>query len=117
MDKLWKQVKTEYKLKSELGAGSYGQVMLAKHRHTKQKVAIKLIRDCFKDACMARKTYREVKILRKLSSIPKNIFTTRLIDIILPEGVMDAPGSHANEGVSTSYKLDKDGSLEAKLGA
>lgn len=38
----------------------------------------------FGDVYQARKTLREIKILRKLSRIPNNIFTTNLIDIILP---------------------------------
>lgn len=33
---------------------------------------------------MLRKVLREVIILRKLSEIDKNIYTTKLIDIILP---------------------------------
>ena len=47
-----------------------------------------MVRDAFKDEYSARKILREIKILRKLSRIPNNLFTTKLIDVILPEGVM-----------------------------
>ena len=47
-----------------------------------------MVRDAFKDEYSSRKILREIKILRKLSRIPNNLFTTRLIDVILPEGVM-----------------------------
>jgi hypothetical protein len=42
----------------------------------------------FIDSYQARKTLREIKILRKLSRIPNNLFTTALLDIILPEGIL-----------------------------
>jgi len=54
------------------------------HRETKQLVAIKLMKNIFADSYQARKTLREIKILRKLSRIPNNLFTTLLLDIILP---------------------------------
>ena len=47
-----------------------------------------MVRDAFKDEYSARKILREIKILRKLSRIPNNLFTTKLIDVVLPEGVM-----------------------------
>ena len=84
MDTLWKNVRKDYKLLEEMGQGSYGQVIKAMKRDTKQVVAIKLMKNIFLDSYQARKTLREIKILRKLSRIPNNLFTTALVDIILP---------------------------------
>lgn len=84
MDPLWKNLKGEYKLLEEMGQGSYGFVVKAMHKQTKQIVGIKLMKNIFGDVYQARKTLREIKILRKLSRIPNNLFTTSLLDIILP---------------------------------
>lgn len=73
---------------------------MARHKTTKQQVAIKLITDCFRNSIIARKTFREIRILRKLSMMPQNIFTTKLLDIIMP--VEEDSGSNSdvleNEG-------------------
>ena len=69
MESLWNDVRGEYKLCEQLGAGSYGQVVKAKHRATKQVVAIKLIKDVFKDSFQTRKILREIKIMRKLAKM------------------------------------------------
>jgi hypothetical protein len=45
------------------------------------------MKNIFGDIYQSRKTLREIKILRKLSRIPNNLFTTHLIDIILPTEV------------------------------
>ena len=50
-----------------MGQGSYGQVLKAQNRKTKEMVAIKLMKNIFNDEYSARKTLREIKILRKLS--------------------------------------------------
>ena len=42
------------------------------------------MKNIFGDSYQARKTLREIKILRKLSRIPNNLFTTTLLDVILP---------------------------------
>ena len=67
-----------------LGKGAFGTVMKAKDLSTGQHVAIKCIKDIQKDPYMLRKVLREVIILRKLSEMDKNIYTTNVIDIILP---------------------------------
>lgn len=56
-------------------------------KETKQVVAIKLMKGIFNDLYSARKTLREIKILRKLSRVPNNLFTSILYDIILPTEV------------------------------
>ena len=37
---------------------------------------------------MTRKVLREITILRKLTEMDENIFTTKIIDIIIPNGVV-----------------------------
>ena len=56
----------------------------AKHRVTGQKVAIKLIKDINKSIYGLRKVLREIVLLRKLSEMEQNIFTTKIVELILP---------------------------------
>lgn len=74
----------KYELIEFLGEGTYGQVIKAKSKETGEIVAVKLIKNIFKCVYQARLAYREIFILRKLSEIDGNIYTTKLIDIILP---------------------------------
>jgi hypothetical protein len=41
-----------------------------------------------RDNYMTRKVLRELIILRKLSEIESNLFTTKIVDVILPKGVL-----------------------------
>ena len=84
-------IKKNYKLLEELGKGSFGTVVKAKNRETGQKVAIKLMRDISKSSYSLRKLLREIIILRKLSEIENNIFTTKLLDIIIPDSSSASP--------------------------
>lgn len=56
----------------------------AQHKTSGKIYAIKLIKDAFKSDYHARKTIREVSILRQLSAMKGNVFTTKLYDIIIP---------------------------------
>ena len=47
-----------------IGIGAYGVVCSAMHRKTKEKVAIKKIPNIFDHPVIARRTYREIKILK-----------------------------------------------------
>ena len=47
------------------------------------------MKNIFNDVYQARKVLREITLLRKLSRIPNNIFTSQLYDIILPTGVLE----------------------------
>jgi len=49
---------------------------------------------------------REVEILRKLSSIPGNKHTVKLIDCIAPESFSDQPGSNYLFVVTERVKYD-----------
>ena len=77
----WKFIKKEWKVVKHLGSGTFGQVVLAKHRQTKQEVAIKLIKDDPKDIISNRNLLREISLLSQFSQIQDNIFTTKLLDI------------------------------------
>lgn len=74
----------KYKLTRFLGEGSYGKVVQGKNIITKEKVAIKFIPGF--DSCEynCAKTLREIQILKKLTNIPDNNFTVKILDIILP---------------------------------
>ena len=58
-----------------IGEGSYGTVYEAKNKYDKKHYAIKVFKRPFVSPYTARQTYREVKILRKLSEMETNIFT------------------------------------------
>jgi serine/threonine protein kinase len=79
----WDYVKKDYKLKEHIGQGTYGCVYKAKHRHTKEVCAIKYIKDFMKSEQHAKMVVRELVILRKLTKMKNNIFTTKLRDIII----------------------------------
>lgn len=79
----WEYLKKVYKIKEHIGQGSYGQVHKATNRLTKQVVAIKYIKGFMKNSDHAKMVVRELTILRKLSKIKKNIFTTKLLDVVL----------------------------------
>ena len=81
----WNEVTTEYKIKQIIGEGSYGQVVKARHRETKQIVAIKKI-DCdFGMASELQYLASEVTIMRQLTEMDDNIFTPKLLDVIIPK--------------------------------
>ena len=80
----WAIVLNFYKIDGLAGKGSFGQVCKAQHKTTGKIYAIKLIKDAFKSDYHARKTIREVTILRQLSAMKGNVFTTKLHDIIIP---------------------------------
>lgn len=49
-----------------VGKGAYGVVCSAKHLPTSQKVAVKKITNAFENLIDARRTFREMKLLRYL---------------------------------------------------
>jgi hypothetical protein len=62
-------------------------VIKAKHRITKENVAIKLIDNLSSCPYTAKKVLREVLLMRKFAEIPHNCFTVKLIDVILPKDI------------------------------
>ncbi|ELU10585.1 hypothetical protein CAPTEDRAFT_53207, partial [Capitella teleta] len=55
---------SRYEPVETIGSGAYGVVCSAMHRITKEKVAIKKIPCIFDQPAIAKRTYREIKILR-----------------------------------------------------
>lgn len=51
-------------------------------KRTRKQVAIKLIRDLFCDTYQTRKIVSEIQILRELSRVEGNVFTTQLLEVI-----------------------------------
>ena len=88
-DGYWNQLEKTHGLKmtKTLGEGSFGQVYEAQCLQSQQKFAIKLLKEPFRNTQTALQTLREIKVLRKLSQVEDNIFTTKLVDIILPPEV------------------------------
>ena len=73
---------------------------MAKNRETGDKVAIKLITDVSKTVYGARKVLREIVLLRKLSECPNNIFTVKLLDIVIPPMKDDGIENESTEDTS-----------------
>ena len=68
MSASWKFVEADYELLEQIGSGSYGEVIKARHRKSGKVCAIKYIKDIFYNANEAKKVFREISILRKLSA-------------------------------------------------
>ena len=81
---VWKHVSKEYKLKQYLGHGSFGEVVRAQHKKTGEYFAIKYISNVVKDDYSAKKILREITILRQLTKMKNNVFTSKLYDVIIP---------------------------------
>ena len=76
-----------YKVTSPLGKGVFGTVVGGTCRTSGLNVAIKLIDKIQTEpnsTYFARKILREIIILRKLSEFKDNIFSNKIVDIILP---------------------------------
>ena len=69
--KVWKKmcIQTGFKILENLGQGTYGTVMKAQCQETKQVYAVKLIDGAFETPYRARQLLREIRILRKLSTM------------------------------------------------
>jgi serine/threonine protein kinase len=75
-----------------MGEGSFGQVVKAKDLMTGKPVAIKLIRNVFQNSYESRKVLREIMLQRQLTEMPDNVFTPRLLDILIPTKKTETPG-------------------------
>ena len=82
---MWECLTTDYELHKIQGQGSFGQVVKATIKAKNEIVAIKYIADAFDDVHSVKRVYREITILRHLSQMDNNIFTVKLIDVIIPE--------------------------------
>ena len=82
LDAIWRELGDSYVIKSILGSGSFGTVAAATHIETNTNVAIKLLLNACGDKYNAKQIICELEILRKLSSIKDNCYTSRIFDII-----------------------------------
>ena len=73
-----------------IGKGAYGVVCSARHEGTKEKVAIKKITNAFENLTDAKRTLREVKLLRHLKH--DNIIAVK--DIMAPPNKDKYVASH-----------------------
>lgn len=80
----------DYEFLMPLGQGSFGEVMKARHLHSQKIVAIKLLKDVFDHEYNSKKLISEIQILRKLTAIPNNVFSTLIYDIITPTVDVDS---------------------------
>ena len=78
----WSKVQLKYKMIKFAGQGSFGVVLKARNRETKETVAIKHIGDAYSDPYTFKKVVREIQILTQLTKMKGNIFTSKLIEII-----------------------------------
>ena len=76
------RVGPDYTLVKEIGSGSYGDVVLAIHKLTGKRVAIKKIDQLFTYVADTKRQLREVLLLRRLSG-HRNI--VKLYDILEPD--------------------------------
>ena len=68
-------------------------------------VAIKLIQNIDKSSYTTRKVLREIIILRKLSEMDENLFTIKLLDVIIP--LVEEKDSSQIEKKETSEDVEK----------
>lgn len=73
-----------YELIKEIGAGSFGEVVLARHVETQRLVAIKKIDKLFNIVLDAKLQLREVLLLRRLAG-HRNI--VQLLDVLEPDNL------------------------------
>ena len=91
-----------------LGKGSYGTVVRARNQQTGETHAIKLVEDLMKTEHHARHLYREIKIMRKLTELNKNIFTTKIEDVLLPPKVYIPKEENDNDDTINELLKDPD---------
>ena len=58
--------------------------MKAQNRETGEAVAIKYISNVFTHYYSFKKVMREIQILRELTKMKGNLFTTKLIEVLVP---------------------------------
>lgn len=75
----------KYNIEKQIGAGSYGAVVKARHAVTGKLVAIKRIVRIFSDLVDAKRILREIALLKRLNH--PNIVT--LIEVIVPDNELD----------------------------
>ena len=76
----WMEITDRYEILSQLGVGSYGNVVEAIDRKTLNRVAIKQVNNIFNELIDSKRILREITLLRNMNSP----FVVKIIDIIAP---------------------------------
>lgn len=103
MDPLWNDMIMDYEFIAPLGAGSFGQVMKAKHIRSGKLVAIKLIKSLFESEYASKKLLSEVQIMRKLTADPDNCYSTQIYDIVAPDLDLDTKSTVSHMFIIMEY--------------
>ena len=100
-----------------MGKGSFGEVVKARHNRTGTVCAIKLLKNLFKDEYASKKIYTECAVLRLLSSMRNNVFTSKILDLVVPDFsrgdqfnyifiVMESSASDLKKVLTSSTQID-----------
>ena len=87
---------TKYKAMATIGSGAYGVVCAALDKKTKEKVAIKKIPNAMEMSVIAKRTFREIKILRHFKH--ENIVGIKDILLSKEEKASDGTGGTSTVG-------------------
>ena len=87
-----------YKINEKIGEGSFGVVLSATRLEDNKQFAIKLYKEPFKTQYIARQTYREINLMRRLSEMKGNSFTPHIVDLFFPSSIF----AHNEEAKSMS---------------
>lgn len=60
IDAMWQVIADQYEIVRLIGAGTYSQVIHARHIQSKLDVAIKLMKNCFRNDYEAKKLLNEI---------------------------------------------------------
>ena len=76
----WAEILDKYEILSQLGVGSYGNVVEAIDRKTFHRVAIKQVNNIFNELIDSKRILREITLLRNMNSP----FVVKIINIVTP---------------------------------
>jgi serine/threonine protein kinase len=81
------EIDTRYQVVDYLGAGAYGIVVAAKDKVTNEMFAIKKCKNIFQSRTLAKRTLREIRLLRLIHSQGQVHNIIRILSIIVPKNI------------------------------